>query len=501
MGLKTWLLAAASSAADYLYSFFPPRDPDGSDDPRCTFRYCNQFKFENTCNSDECCEWHDVCLTTKRMDFVRDFFRDLYDEQFELMERDLIESGIVDAKQYSSSVVSNVIYEEFGAMNIAMPEKSADYWITFVPKNMAPICKVSFPNYASFSSLIAYDLLALPIASVNDLEAAAKINFDSDRMFKNPDGSVTVNLLKNINFDRDETTVLVFRVYRPNQLEIVPEENFPLAVQLISADEIADFDLENDVSDQNWLPLAPREPNVFSYSKIFGDKYNQLASAIIPPIPTFPDSEEPAYNTQFFAPQQFAGVFVNANAKYVMVYPGPDAKCLRVSGTVPRREVHRAFWGFMACDTETSRTVDSAIFQDFGWGNEYTLYAAVTGYEHACPGFDFHNPAHKIVIFDETVTSPWLLARYVLYNEETTDLPQSAIDASNEELKSLSEMTLEKTNGRYTLSMLKIPGLSRVSYFDANGRELHPDGAGGRVGGDHDYVFVHGKHGKLAVSE
>lgn len=58
-------------------------------------------------------------------------------------------------------------------LNVAMPDLTAEYWCTFIPAGKAPVFRLNFPSWSRYSALTAYDINALPIASLNSREVGA----------------------------------------------------------------------------------------------------------------------------------------------------------------------------------------------------------------------------------------------------------------------------------------------------------------------------------------
>ena len=162
--------------------------------------------------------------------FLRSFLRKLYDE--ELARTGSYWLGMGGGYRSNSAVAHASEDPAMDTMNVAMPDLSAEYWCTFVPKGHAPIFRLSFPSWARYAALTAYDVSGLPVTSVN----ARQVHSDM-RCFPLPHTDentreFVVNLMwgcSSLTHNRwaEAPLCVIFRVYRPPSILMCPAEQLP----------------------------------------------------------------------------------------------------------------------------------------------------------------------------------------------------------------------------------------------------------------------------------
>jgi hypothetical protein len=97
-----------------------------------------------------------------------------------------------------------------------------------VPAGYAPIFRVTFPPWSRYSALTAYDINALPIASLNSREVGADPRVDRP---DGDEGPVVVNLMGGAAQKAWKGPLcILFRVYRPLDMVVCPHELLPEAI-------------------------------------------------------------------------------------------------------------------------------------------------------------------------------------------------------------------------------------------------------------------------------
>jgi hypothetical protein len=278
----------------------------------------------------------------------------------------------------NSAVAHAAEDEKNSTMNVAMPEFSAEYWCTFIPAGQAPIFRVTFPEWAVFSSLTAYNTQGLPVVALNHRQApfdprAHIVGSKGNANLKEVDTALngngatwTVNLMFEAP-DWSGPLCVLFRVYRPPTVQLCPPCDRP-ACRLVPTSHVS--------SEQDWLNgCARRErvnqpPTIMSAFFDFGDedggvgyqpagfwdddsdevearpgRSTRASSASYSPwLPQAPTEAafdagrrlgtdfqgaiqgkikslgDEKFGSQFFHPSSVAGLFVNQSATYVVAF-------------------------------------------------------------------------------------------------------------------------------------------------------------------------------------
>jgi len=172
------------------------------------------------------------------MPATRAFFRDIFMRHF---FTNLMEKRLAEEPEQCWTLVCHASPQkpELNALNVAMPDLSCEYWVTFVPAGKKPVFRVSFPSWALYTALTAYGTDGLPITSVNGLQAAEG---GDSRITPIADGGIQLRLMDGHKWDGPMCAI--FRIYRPDDVEILPHDQLP-AVYFIDIDSgAAELDLE-----------------------------------------------------------------------------------------------------------------------------------------------------------------------------------------------------------------------------------------------------------------
>lgn len=211
------------------------------------------------------------------------------------------------------------------SLNVAMPDLSAEYWATYIPADKFPVYHIKFPEWAIYSALTAYDSTGLPVASINSLEA---LSGKDDRVSKeeakdsltNPsDQRMVINVMKGVKWSGPLCVLL--RVYRPREVVITPPEQLPL-VRFLPKEQMGAPPAGTD-----FLPNATQAAAIAN-GKLQAEEFTKMIGAKLPAL------KPKQKGSQFFMPKNLGGLFPNANATYVVVFPPAGKSGLRIKNTV-----------------------------------------------------------------------------------------------------------------------------------------------------------------------
>ena len=86
------------------------------------------------------------------------------------------------------------------------------------------------------------------------------------------------------------------------------------------------------------------QSNAFTAGRRIESKFQNLISSHMKPLKSH------QFSTQFFHPTSVAGLFVNANATYVIAFLGKGKKGMRMKAKVPEEAAQRPYYGIMTVD-------------------------------------------------------------------------------------------------------------------------------------------------------
>ncbi|GMI41118.1 hypothetical protein TeGR_g7119 [Tetraparma gracilis] len=343
------------------------------------------------------------------------------------------------------------------SMNVAMPDQSAEYWTTYVPADRAPVFELRFPDWAVYSAFTIYDSHGLPVASLNSREAAhytstGKKAFRSGSGFIK-DGRCYINLLRD-NADPGPLCAL-FRVYRPAHKTLTAADELP-AVHLIPRADAGSFNASSPLPPA--LPLASTAAS-FASGKRVEASFQKLINKHMKPL------KGTQRGTQFFHPSSVAGLFVNANATYVIAFLRDGQKGMRMKSSVPSLEPHRPYYGVMTVDYHSTKTTSSATWEELGgWGEEFTVFAARSEKEAAKHGgYKAGDPRHKLLLWGDDIKGPHGLCLRYLHLFEPCGREGEAEDIRKADDE--RGLLLERNGDAYGNFVRQVPGLGEIEYF------------------------------------
>jgi len=412
--------------------------------------------------------------------FLKAYLTKLYNTELEVGRKSGL--GLV---RPNCAVAHASLDPEMNTMNIAMPDLTAEYWCTFVPPGKAPVFRLRFPEWSVYSALTAYDTSGFPVASLN---ARQVMGGKDPRVLIDSEGRVIVHLMHGTTFDQSAPLCVLFRVYRPEGIDITPHDDLPHA-RLVSAlssttpltkriakgldwqgalgsespSSMEEESLEDVLNSSEEFEGPVPQEEALQRGRVIGLDFNEVISSKIKAL------HQNQYGSQFFYPNSVGGLFVNANATYVIAFLGEEHHGMKLSTAVPDKTRFRPFYGYMAISYTTTETVGSLVGEREselgGWGAEYTLYVAKT--EEEAKEFSDYDPSeksHRLLLWGADTAVPGLVLRYLHYFKETTDLTDDEIEAANSEREQLTKLDGTRT-ALEQVNKAGVPGLGQIEYW------------------------------------
>ena len=200
-----------------------------------------------------------------------------------------------------------------------------------------------------------------------------------------------------------------------------------------------------------WLENEERK-NALENGRRLGENFNSVISSKIKKL------QKIQFGSQFFHPTSVGGLFVNANATYVVSFLPADKKGMKISSRVPKEECWRCFYGYMAINYETTETVNCLIDHQLKGAeyDEYTLFVSRTEEMAIEGGYDASK--HKLLLWSEGIKTCGLVLRYLHFTEDDND--------AHSELAELERDKLTKLNGTHkALKEVELGGVGEIEYF------------------------------------
>jgi hypothetical protein len=247
------------------------------------------------------------------------------------------------------------------SLNIAMPDFSAEYWVTAFEKDTTATLTGSFPKWARYAALTAYGTDGLPFASVNMVDQSA--------------GRTFTTAFTSIESD----FVVLARVYRTKSHpgSLAQAEKFAVSVDGKAWKIASETKARLNGKILEW-------PIQYAVGKALA---KQMTSE---------------RDMQMFRPADASlpGVFPNEDARYMITYPALEGgKCAVFHGRVPEAASGRGFYGFMAVEMKTTATVASLSDEDLGgWGSAYTVFACRDEADARRAGYDVADASNHLLL-------------------------------------------------------------------------------------------------------
>ena len=346
--------------------------------------------------------------------------------------------------------------QESSSMNVAMPDMSCEYWCCYVPSKFAPLFEVKYPQWGVYSALTVYDCHGLPLASFSCQDASNLDvgkrgsrwerggDIDGDIGVKKKGDTVVLNLMKGVDYAGP--VCVLFRVYRPLSHSITPEDALPKTF-FIPRKERAKFDFSTSTTSALVpVPQAERK-SAFATGKRIESTFCALIQKHMKPL------RDHQFGTQAFHPNSVSGLFVNANATYVICFKPCDKVGMKMKAKVPNEQDYRPYYGIMTVEYESTQTMTSRTFEQLGgWGSDIEVFVTNTKEEAIKGGYDEKQKSHHWLSLRGKVGCCGMVLRYLHYFEVSDAL---------KERENLSKMDgsdiLEERD--------RVEGVGRIEYF------------------------------------
>lgn len=360
----------------------------------------------------------------------------------------------------------NEDFSFYPTMNIAFPDLSAEYYLTFVPATEAPVFYAQFPDWVIYGALTVYDTYGLPISSVNaeELRSFRQIceggvnnrrnvhRTQHDKLaYISADQPIVVNLLKGCIFSG--SCVVVCRFYRPPDIDIAPRTDLP-AVYFIGREDVESFN--HRTTYMRPLDVASRRDQFEAGKRIESFFSKLIVGKLREPTPDL-------YGCQFFHPAAVVGCFPNSDAVYVLVWRPRDMTGMRIELQVPEYMSYRPYYGIMSIDHNSSATISSLTFEELGgWGAKCVVFVARTLQDATRGGYNENNRLHRTLLWGEKAKGPLgVVLRYIHYVPEYDDSNADITSPAHLEREML--MNLGARDDIPTRA--QIPGMGTVIFF------------------------------------
>ena len=241
---------------------------------------------------------------------------------------------------------------------------------------------------------------------------------------KKKGGLCVINLMKGV--DHSGPVCALFRVYRPSSHSICPDDELP-KTYFIKRKEAKGFDFSDSTGGASLEEIKPAKTiDAFNTGKRIETTFCALIQRHMKPL------KGRQLGTQFFHPNSVAGLFVNANATYVIAFKPPTKTCIRMKTKVPKQQSWRCYYGVMAIEYESTNTLSSKTFEELGgWGTGIVVYAAQNEEAAAKHGYDKRDKTHHLLTWKERKGACGLVLRYLHYFEDGAMEERSNLIAMN----------------------------------------------------------------------
>jgi hypothetical protein len=263
--------------------------------------------------------------------------------------------------------------QTLNALNVASPSLTTEYWISSFKAYDRPIFEGSFPDWAEYSSLSAYDDRGMPIpgSSVN----TAQFQSGSIDLLKYVDDSLI-----------SQPYAVIHRVYRPpgHDASLQDNEKFNVTLRGYTQDALT----EEEARDNGKQLQAELQK---SLGKIHADFYS--------------DTKLYKPSTKFMP-----GLFPNSDAIYLICSPSRGYIGLRIDGILGDQKEWIEFIGFMATDLYTTATDDSL---ELSWNQPYSLFIMRGEYDPKDYGYDPKDSTQHVLYWNQGAIFPTVVLRII----------------------------------------------------------------------------------------
>lgn len=287
-------------------------------------------------------------------------------------------------------------------LNVAFPDKSIVYYANSFQSTDNPTLRGQMPPMIFFWSLTIYD------------ESGKPVNWISDAMF--PTSSFNVSISRN---NKNELRDGVYNMKSPSKgvycviQRVYVSEETPDPVNYLP--EITGLSRKLKTTNN-----AQRIKNSTDIQKLLYKEFEKKTKGKTP-SQIFTNVNV----NQFFLPSknQVSLAFPNPYALYLMVFPCPDKKVIRVDGTLPNMKNNKygvRFVSFMASNMLNTATDNSISVENLKTDDQtnYVLFVATSETDAENRGYD--NTKHNLILWNKENPYPVLIYRLVSTEEEPT---------------------------------------------------------------------------------
>lgn len=266
---------------------------------------------------------------------------------------------------------------QINSLNVASPSLTSEYWISTFRAYDRPVFTGSFPAWAEYSSLSAYDDTGSPIvgSSVNS--------------FQIPSG--TIDLMEHVDDTKlSRSYAVILRVYRPpNRTECLRDSE--------------KFQVFSGGSPQP-QPVAPND-QAADNGKLLEPELQEELGKIHPDLRPNRDPYKPSSRT-------LIDLFPNPDAFYLVSSPARKTPGIRLEGCFPSNNASQwvQYFGYMTTDTFTTAT--QATYE-VPRSTCYDLFVMKGASDPSKYGYSALNTSQQLIYWNVGAVFPTLVLRVV----------------------------------------------------------------------------------------
>lgn len=263
---------------------------------------------------------------------------------------------------------------DLNCLNVASPSFTSEYWITTFKANTRPVFGGTFPDWAEYSSLSAYDDqgLLIPGSAVNSFDLTPR---------------ATIDLMNGVDSEYlTRPYAVIHRVYRPpgRTQGLLPREKFNVYVN-------------------GTMQLMATEVQARSNGKQLQPELQEALGKSHPDIRPNYDMYKPSDHT-------LPGLFPNSDALYLVSSPSHSTVGVRLEGCLADDVPWVKYLGYMTTDMYTTATGGT---YEVGTAECYVLYVTKAHIDPSDYGYDPTNDTHHTLRWTPETLFPTLVLRIV----------------------------------------------------------------------------------------
>ena len=259
--------------------------------------------------------------------------------------------------------------------NIALPDFSVQYFVASFKSTEDVVLTGTVPqDHVLYYSIVVYDTYGMPHPAINDTQLDKNFTYK----LKAPPGTFYYCVIVRMYLDPIGAKKI--------QSSLVPE----MTINGKEVKKLSQVQIKKNTDD------------------LEAEFYGFLSKRSLPPGPKLKDH-------QFFMPPfvRLAQLFPNPDSVYLASFPF-QSRVFRITGTLPDnigRSSNLRFFGFMACNLQTTGTDSAITFYDLA--KKYTFWLAYSKKEAVKAGYKGDVP---LLLFHDDNTAPFLVCRLVFVN-------------------------------------------------------------------------------------